>query len=200
MLALAQTTERDCDTRAANDDCINGGSGTRTKFTYNALGQLIDDNSGSFGTILIWYDEAGHLLGEYNPDGGINEETVWLGDIPVATLRPSGSSVAIYYVHTNHLNTPQQVTRPSDGVQMWRQPYDPFNMLGQNTNPQGAGDFRYRLRLPGQALESPAGLQPNGFRDYDPFIGRYVESDPIGLAGGINTYTYVGGNPLSNVD
>ena len=177
----------------------NSSTGETSNFTYNALGLMIEDASGSFGTVLIWYDEAGHLLGEYNPDGTVNQETIWLGDIPVATLRANGSSVSTYYVHSDHLNAPRQVTRPTDGLQMWRWTFDPF-FGGDNTNPQGAGIFPYRLRLPGQAVESPAALRPNGFRDYDPAVGRYVESDPIGLKGGINTYAYVDDNPLDGVD
>jgi len=62
------------------------------------------------------------------------------------------------------------------------------------------GSATVNLRFPGQYFDQETGLHYNYFRDYDPQTGRYVESDPIGLDGGLNTYGYVEGNPLSYVD
>ncbi|PJK14062.1 hypothetical protein CO613_07840, partial [Lysobacteraceae bacterium NML07-0707] len=58
----------------------------------------------------------------------------------------------------------------------------------------------FHLRYPGQRHDPATGLNYNYYRDYDPKTGRYIQSDPIGLEGGISTYGYVEGNPLGGID
>jgi RHS repeat-associated protein len=168
---------------------------TGASYIYNALGQLIEKTVAGVTTLLM-YDEAGHLLGEYSSTGALIQETVWMDDTPVATLRPNGSAVTIYYVHTDHLNAPRVVTQSSsDNSIRWL-----WGGNAANQNPLGLGTFTYNLRFPGQYYQAETGLNYNYFRDYDPATGRYLESDPIGLAGGRNTYAYANENPLSQTD
>jgi RHS repeat-associated protein len=150
--------------------------------------------------VLYLHDEAGHLLGEYSSTGTLVQETVYLGDLPVATIRPKTGGIDVFYVHADHLGTPIRVTRPSDNKRRWQWGTDPFGTAAANDNPDAVGAFTYNLRFPGQLFDGQAGLHQNMFRDYSPAIGRYVQSDPIGLKGGINTYGYVGANPIGFAD
>jgi RHS repeat-associated protein len=167
--------------------------GYTTNYTYNALGERITKSSG---TRLFVYDEAGHLIGEYlSTTGAVVQETIWMGDTPVAVI--VGNEVV--YIHTDHLNAPRKITDASNGVR-WLWNPTPFGIGSMNNNPQGLGFFNYYLRFPGQVFDGQTLLHYNYFRDYDPNTGRYVQSDPIGLDGGINTYNYVNGNPVTYVD
>ena len=73
-------------------------------------------------------------------------------------------------------------------------------MLFRSENPASLGTFTYNLRFPGQQYDAVVGLHYNYFRDYDASTGRYIQSDPVGLIGGVSTYAYVDGNPISWID
>ena len=84
---------------------------------------------------------------------------------------------------------------------MWKwENSDPFGANLPNENPSGLGAFAFNLRFPGQYYDQEMGTHYNYFRDYDPATGRYVQSDPIGLIAGLNTFAYVDGNPISGLD
>jgi RHS repeat-associated protein len=124
-------------------------------------------------------------------------EHIYLGDLPVAVI---GSAGGVFPVLSDHLGTPRQVINASKQLRWKWDNTEPFGANVANQNPANLGVFAYNLRFPGQFYDAETGLHYNYFRDYDPKNGRYVESDPIGLDGGLNTYGYVGGNPLSFID
>jgi RHS repeat-associated protein/uncharacterized repeat protein (TIGR02543 family) len=171
-------------------------------YTYNAVGQRVTKTVNGITTQYA-YDEQGHLTGEYEASGQLIQEILWLGDLPVAVLKPAtGQAVTsdLYYIHADHLGTPRAITRPSDNKVVWTWESEAFGNSLPDPNPSGLGNFVFNLRFPGQYYDRETGLFYNGFRDYDPATGRYSESDPIGLRAGINTYGYVGGNPVNFTD
>jgi RHS repeat-associated protein len=151
------------------------------------------------GAATYVYDGQGRMLGEYDGSGGVLNETVWLGDLPVAVLTGSGGGAASYYVNPNHLGAPHVIT-DATGNKVWT--WDPlaFGDNAPDQNPSSLGVFNYNLRFPGQYADAESGLNYNMARDYAPGLGRYVQSDPIGLIAGVNTYAYVEGNPVSRTD
>lgn len=106
----------------------------------------------------------------------------------------------LLYVSADNLGTPYALS-DENGTIVWRATYDPFGLAAISDDPDGDGNaVTFNVRFPGQYYDEESGLHYNYFRDYDPSTGRYIQSDPIGLAGGLNTYAYVENNPLSYVD
>jgi RHS repeat-associated protein len=174
------------DARNRQTEAVVGAIGT--SFLINSLGQRIAQTE-TVPEFFFVYDEAGHLIGKYDGSGNPLQETAWLGDLPVAVLQPAGR----FYIAPDHLGAPHQITDAGGGA-VWLWHPDPFG------KGDPSGTFSYDLRFPGQFFDQATKLHYNYFRDYDPRLGRYIESDPIGLAGGINTYAYANGNPAGIID
>jgi RHS repeat-associated protein len=149
-----------------------------------------------------------NLLGTYTLDSLSDINLTDQGDGYVIAdsikLIPTGNSVTtmggLYYIHTDHLDTPKLMTNTVGDV-VWSSKQTPFGQMLTDSDPDGDGQHvNLNFRFPGQYFDKETGLYYNYFRYYDPELGRYITSDPIGLAGGINTYAYVGGNPLNWTD
>ncbi|WP_159675620.1 RHS repeat-associated core domain-containing protein [Andreprevotia sp. IGB-42] len=119
-------------------------------------------------------------------------------------LKPTADPATpkIYYIWADQLGTPRQITDPASNAVVWRWDSEAFGNTQANQDPGNTGtQFVYNLRFPGQYYDAESGRHYNYFRDYDPSTGRYVQSDPIGLAGGsFSTYGYVNAEPLSLID
>ena len=175
----------------------NVSVGTTTSYGINGLGQRTTKaGTGYTGTIRLVYAEDGKLLGEYDNAGAIIAEHVYLNDTPIAVIKGTGA----YLVQADHLNTPRAILGASNAL-VWKWDSDAFGTTAANENPSALGTFNYNLRFPGQYYDKETANHYNTFRDnYNPKIGRYMQSDPIGLRGGINTYAYVDENPINFVD
>ncbi|MET7143730.1 RHS repeat-associated core domain-containing protein, partial [Xanthomonas sp. PPL139] len=153
---------------------------------------------GTTNTYTV-YDEAGHWMGDYDTNGKALQQAIWLDDLPVGVL----VGTALNYVQPDHLGTPRAVIDSARDVAIWTWDVkgEAFGSTPPNQDPDNDGAaFVFNLRFPGQFYDSATGLNQNYFRDYDFQIGRYVESDPLGLLGGNSTFAYAGSNSLYQID
>jgi len=172
-------------------------------YAYNGNGEQVRRSNGVSDTVTV-YDEAGHWLGEYDGSGSPTQQVVWLDDLPVGLIIGAASAnQPLHYIEADALSTPRTIIESQRNVAVWSWPLVGEAFGNDQPNEDADGDVTsvsFNLRFPGQRYDAASGLNYNYFRDYDTGGGRYVESDPIGLNGGISTYGYVAGNPLVSSD
>jgi RHS repeat-associated protein len=192
-------------TASGNMSAITPNTGVATVINYNAANRPASVTGTPVAITAMVYDAFGHRLSKtsagttnyftYGRDSELLEENengfpidyVYLDGRPVAENLPSSGKV--YFLHDDRLGTPQLATDAGQNV-VWGTTHQPF---GQTTLPSGT--ITQNLRFPGQYADAETEWNYNGFRDYVPALGRYIESDPIGIYGGINTYLYANANP-----
>jgi RHS repeat-associated protein len=173
------------------------GGVLQATYLYNGFGEQVQRQTSV--TTRFVYDEAGNLLGQYDNTGAPIQEYIWMEGVPVGVL----NGTTLRYVEADQLGTPRAVVDPTQQKAVWRwdESGEGFGNGAPNTDPDGDGtQFVFDLRFPGQRYDAASGLYYNRMRDYDPSVGRYTQSDPIGLAGGLSTYAYALGNPTGLTD
>ena len=181
------------------------GGTTRYTYLYNGKGERVGKKNtlaGSpVGASYFVYDEGGRLLGEYTASGAAVAEYLYFNDALYAVATPTD----LYYVETDHLGTPRTLVSSARQTVVWS--WDALDAKGAfgasapDADPDHDGvPMVFNLRFPGQYYDAETGLHYNYFRDYEPGTGRYVESDPVGLAGGLSTYGYAEDRPTGAFD
>ncbi|AMS32388.1 hypothetical protein AEM42_08310 [Betaproteobacteria bacterium UKL13-2] len=193
------------------------GRGIKKTVSQNPSGQ------GSTGTTLYFYADEG-LIAEVDGNAGsttLGNITTSYGWVPNNTwgtapqwkrdhagqsgaTNPQGDASTNgveHYYHVDHLGTSQRLTN-AQGETTWRMVSEAFGKTFVDTTlaPTTTGTTTNNLRFPGQYEDVETGTYYNYMRTYLPMVGRYGESDPVGLGGGVNTFSYVEGNPLMLFD
>lgn len=177
-------------------------SGTPT-FAYDAFNRLSSVGSATYyvgpegqrlrktvgGTSTYFAPSAGGPLMAEN-QGGNWSDYVWLNGRLIGRV----VSGQLQIIHDDQVGRPEAIT-DSNQIIVWRARNFAFDRTVTVANTAA-----FNLGFPGQYYDAESGLWNNGFRDYSPALGGYIESDPMGQAAGVNTYAYVLGNPLSGID
>jgi RHS repeat-associated protein len=156
-------------------------------YYIDPLGQRLMKSVGS-ATTYFAPDENNHLIAEN--DSGLWVDYLWLNGRLIARIHGG----QMEDIHLDQVGRPEAMTN-ADQTLAWRAMNTPFtrSVATNNAVPLNIG-------FPGQYYDTELSLWNNGYRDYFPWVGRYLEADPIGLGGGTNPYTYVESNPLEYVD
>ncbi|MCB1784579.1 MAG: RHS repeat protein, partial [Alphaproteobacteria bacterium] len=160
-------------------------------YTYDSQRRRSKKVAGGTTTYYS-YGPGGLLYGEYDSSGNFVREYVYLNGAPLAQV-DAGSPEVLTYLHTDHLGTPRFGT-DSSGTQVWSWAGDGFGVGATS------GSRTVNLRMPGQYYDAESALFYNWNRYYNPAIGRYISSDPIGIAGGLNTFNYANQSPVMYTD
>lgn len=176
------------------------------RYSYDPLGRRISKTVAGETTYFLYAKEG--LVAELNQEGEMTKAYGWQADTSYSTSplwqAQSGvqgtviedlSQAQFHNLVSDYLGTPLLAVN-AQGQVSWSAKTEAFG----KTKLDEKNQITMNLRSPGQYYDVETDTHYNYFRNYDPVLGRYIQKDPIGLRGGINTYAYVGNSPLNAID
>jgi RHS repeat-associated protein len=158
--------------------------GSSWRYDYDGIGRRRAKHGPSGTTTFVWFGRS--LLHVVGPDGKL---TTWVPELERRASVARDEDGTLAYVVPDHLGGVSELV-DEQGHLLWMAKHEAWG---------ADADERQPMRFPGQWYDAESGLHYNGFRYYDPELGKYISPDPIGIIGGFNEYAYVP-SPLTWVD
>lgn len=228
-LLSSQNTDYTNDASGNRTKKVDTETGEVTEYQYDALNRLTQvtrrpaEGEPETLTATYRYDAFNRRVEKTVTDHteGITETTqfLWLGSRLLAEYEDGNSQPSKRYryahgfapisytengsdysVHSDYLDAPKRITN-SQGTSVWEPVLSPYGIATVNADADNNGtEMDFNLRFPGQYHDQESGLYYNLNRAYDPTQGRYTATDPIGVLGGYNMYSYADSNPIDTID
>ena len=180
-------------------------------FVYNARNQLVRVHDAATGADIarFFHDTRGRRIAEDR--GGVRTHLLWNGANPIEERRDGSlfthyvtadepdaicqlaHSGSEYWLHRDAIGSTRLLSDQT-GTIVGRHRYSPFGVAEQQTGPYNP------VRFAGRRFDADLGLYDMRARTYSPELGRFLQPDPKGLAGGWNLYGYAAANPLTYTD
>jgi RHS repeat-associated protein len=169
------------------------------KAEYDAIGRRVEKTVAGQTTRYYW--DGDRLAAEVLPDGRVRVyvypdafSMVPMLFVDYESEDADPASGTRYYLFCDQRGCPERVVDDL-GVTVWEAYVEPYG----TAHVRVGRDFYQPLRFPGHWWDAELGLHYNRFRYYSPWLGRYLQVDPIGEGGGWNVYAYTP-RPLQRVD
>jgi len=164
-------------------------------YVYDAAGRRIEKKYNNV-TVLKYVYDGDHCIAEYDAGNNLRRKYIYgpCVDEPISMIESTATYAGTYYYHFDGLGSVVGLTNSSGNtVEVYE--YDVYGRVGATD-----ASHPNRILFTGREYDKETGLYYYRARYYNPQIGRFLQTDPVGYGAGMNLYRYCANNPVGYVD